>query len=69
MSASLKNFADLGALRKILKQQEDARKVAEAERLRVEKAAQLEADLFRRSIGTVAPLTPPDKVVTSAPRP
>ena len=69
MSASLKNFADLGSLRKTLKQQEDARKVAETERLRRDKAAQLEADLFRRSIGTVAPLTPPDKVTPSAPRP
>lgn len=69
MSASLKNFADLGALRKTLKQQEDARKVAEAEKLRVEKAAQLEADLFRRSIGAVAPLAPPDKVTPSTPRP
>lgn len=69
MSASLKNFADLGSLRKTLKQQEDARKIAEAERLRRDKAAQLEADLFRRSIGTVAPLTPPDKVTPSALRP
>ena len=69
MSASLKNFADLGSLRKTLKQQEDARKVAETERLRRDKAAQLEADLFRSSIGTVAPLTPPDKVTPSAPRP
>ena len=69
MSASLKNFADLGALRKTLKQQEDARKIAEAERLRRDKAAQLEADLFRRSIGAVAPLAPPDKVTPSTPRP
>jgi DNA-nicking Smr family endonuclease len=69
MSASLKNFADLGTLRKTLKQQEEARKVAEAERLRADKAAQLEADLFRRSIGTVAPLAPPDKIVPSVPRP
>lgn len=69
MSASLKNFADLGSLRKTLKQQEDARKIAEAERLRRDKAAQLEADLFRRSIGAVAPLAPPDKIVPSAPRP
>ncbi len=69
MSASLKNFADLGSLRKTLKQQEDARKIAEAERLRRDKAAQLEADLFRRSIGAVAPLAPPDKVTPSTPRP
>lgn len=71
MPASLKNFADLGALRKILKQQEQARAANDAERLRREQAEQLEADLFRRSIGKVAPLAPPDKaaVVPARPQP
>ncbi|MEO8169915.1 MAG: Smr/MutS family protein [Oxalobacteraceae bacterium] len=69
MPASLKNFADLGALRKTLKLQEDARKTAEAERLRLEKAAQREADLFRCSIGTVAPLTAPERIAATPARP
>ncbi|MEO8408267.1 MAG: Smr/MutS family protein, partial [Oxalobacteraceae bacterium] len=69
MSASLKNFADLGALRKALKQQEQARAAADAERLRREQAAQLEADLFRRSIGIIAPLAAPGKVTATPARP
>jgi DNA-nicking Smr family endonuclease len=69
MSASLKNFADLGALRKILKQQEQARAAEDAERLRREQAEQREADLFRRSIGKVAPLAPPDKAAVTPARP
>ena len=69
MSASLKNFADLGALRKILKQQEQARAADDAERLRREQAELREADLFRRSIGKVAPLAPPDKAAVTPARP
>lgn len=69
MSASLKNFADLGALRKILKQQEQVRAAEDAERLRREQAEQREADLFRRSIGKVAPLAPPDKAAVTPARP
>ncbi|NMM26100.1 MAG: DNA mismatch repair protein MutS [Glaciimonas sp.] len=69
MPASLKNFAELGKLRANLKAQQDARAVADAARLRGEQAAQLEADLFRRSIGTVAPLAAPDRVAVTPPRP
>jgi len=69
MPASLKNFADLGALRKILKQQEQARAADDAERLRRAQAEQREADLFRRSIGKVAPLAPPDKAAVTPARP
>lgn len=69
MPASIKDFAALKSLQKDLKKQEEARKIAEAERLQAEKTAQLEADLFRRSIGDVAPLTPSDKLATSSPRP
>ena len=69
MSASLKNFADLGSLRKILKQQEQARAAEDAERLRREQAELREADLFRRSIGKVAPLAPPDKAAVTPARP
>lgn len=69
MRAPIKDFAGLKSLHKDLKTQEEANKAAEAERLRAEKQAQLEADLFRRSIGAVAPLTAPDKLVVTSPRP
>ena len=69
MSASLKNFADLKALSKTLKAQEEARKVADAERQRQEQQAKREADLFRLSVGQVAPLPHHNKHTSSAPRP
>jgi DNA-nicking Smr family endonuclease len=69
MSASIKDFAALKSLRNDLKAQEEARRVAEAERLRREKEARLDADLFRRSIGDVAPLSATDKIALSPPRP
>jgi DNA-nicking Smr family endonuclease len=69
MPAPIKDFSALKSLHKNLKVQEEARQATEAERLRLEKIAQLEADLFRRSIGNVAPLTPRDKVIAAAPRP
>jgi DNA-nicking Smr family endonuclease len=69
MSSSIKQFADLKALAKTLKQQEQARAEAEAERLRAEQIAWREADLFRNSIGQVAPLPDHNRVVAEAPRP
>ncbi|MEO8599179.1 MAG: Smr/MutS family protein [bacterium] len=69
MPASLKNFADLGKLRALLKVQQEARAVADAVRLRREQAAQLEANLFRRSIGKVAPLAVPARVAATPARP
>lgn len=69
MPASLKDFAGLKSLQKDLKTREEARQAAEAQRMQAEKTAQLEADLFRRSIGEVAPLTPPDKITVMPPRP
>lgn len=69
MSSSLKNFADLKNLKADLKVQEEARKKAEAERLHREKQARLEADLFRSSIGNVAPLAVQNKSIPSSPRP
>ena len=69
MSAPLKDFAGLQSLQKNLKKQEEARRQAEAERLRAEKEAEREADLFRRSIGDVAPLKSPDKLLPDIPRP
>jgi DNA-nicking Smr family endonuclease len=67
--ASLKDFGDLKNLRKDLKAQEDARKVAEAERVRRTQIAEKEANLFRRSIGEVAPLAQPNKAQLNPPRP
>ncbi|MDB5763238.1 MAG: hypothetical protein JWQ21_2233 [Herminiimonas sp.] len=69
MGSSLKDFADLKSLRKELKAQDEARRAAEAERERRDKEAKLEADLFRRSIGDVAPLPSAGKAVAAAPRP
>jgi DNA-nicking Smr family endonuclease len=56
MPASLKNFADLSALSKQLKQDGEARQRAEAERAQREKQAQVEANIFRASIGNVEPI-------------
>lgn len=70
MSGPIKDFAALKALRAQLKTQEEARQAAEAERLRREQESRREADLFRRSIGNVAPLPPSDKAApTVAPPP
>lgn len=69
MPGPLKDFAGLKSLHKDLKKQEEARRLAEAERLRAEKEAQLEADLFRRSIGDIAPLKTSGKADIALPRP
>ena len=69
MSSPIKDFSALKSLRKDLKAQEEARQAADAERLRREKQAEVDADLFRRSVGDVAPLAAADKIVTVAPRP
>lgn len=69
MPSSLKNFADLKNLAKTLKQQEEQHQIAEAERLRQEKQARHEAELFRNSIGKVAPLPLNNKLNLTPPRP
>jgi DNA-nicking Smr family endonuclease len=69
MSGSIKDFAALKSLRNELKAQEEQRKAAEAERLEREKQLRADTDLFRRSIGDVAPLTPTDKAHSPPPRP
>ncbi len=69
MPASFKDFSDLKSLRKDLKAQEDARKIADAERVRRAQIAEQEADLFRRSVGAVAPLAQADKVLIPPARP
>jgi DNA-nicking Smr family endonuclease len=69
MPAPIKNFSALSALRKDLKAQQEARERAEAEAARRAQVALEEADLFRRSIGQVAPLPSHDKKTHPAPRP
>ncbi len=69
MPASIKNFAALASLRQELKAQDQARRVAEAERQRQQQAAHDEAELFRRSIGQVAPLTVAERATPAPARP
>jgi DNA-nicking Smr family endonuclease len=69
MSRSIKDFTALKSLRNEIKAQEEARQAAEAERLRRERESRLDAELFRRSIGEVAPLPPSDKAPCPLPRP
>ncbi|HEY8101205.1 MAG TPA: Smr/MutS family protein [Burkholderiaceae bacterium] len=69
MPNSIKDFAALKALSKQLKAQDEARKLAEAERQRREQEAQREAEVFRRSIGDVEPLPAPNKTVLKTPPP
>lgn len=69
MSGSIKDFGALKSMRAAIKAQEEARKAEEAERLRREQEIRRDADLFRRSIGEVAPLPSPDKMLPDMPRP
>ena len=69
MADPIKDFAALQGLQRELKAQQQAREhAAAAKRLR-EQAAALEADLFRRSIGSVAPLATPERQAAYSPRP
>ncbi|MDY7579454.1 Smr/MutS family protein [Herbaspirillum sp. RTI4] len=56
MPASIKDFTDLKSLRRDLQAQEKTRREAEALRLIQQEQLRVEADLFRSSIGIVAPL-------------
>lgn len=67
--ASIKDFTTLKSLHKDLKKQEETRRLAEAERLRAEQAARLEADVFRRAVGDITPLKTADKIIVAEPRP
>ncbi|OGB23257.1 MAG: DNA mismatch repair protein MutS [Burkholderiales bacterium RIFCSPLOWO2_02_FULL_57_36] len=67
--AGIKDFGALKSLRKELKAQEEARQAVEAERERRAKETRIDADLFRRTVGDVAPLSAVDKAVVPAPRP
>ena len=69
MSSSLKNFADLKQLSQQLKLHEEARLRVEIERQKIEKQAQLEANIFRTSVGSISPLKTPEKHLHLKPRP
>lgn len=69
MSGSIKDFAALKSLRAAIKAQEEARKAAEEERIRREKESRRDAELFRRVIGDVKPLSPSGKAEPTEPRP
>lgn len=69
MAASIKDLSGLKSLRDALKDKEEARKKAEAERLQREREAKQDAELFRRSIGEVAPLASAARNVASPPKP
>ena len=61
MVPSLKDFAALQGLHRDLKAQQAARERADAERVERERVAAIEADIFRLSIGAVAPLVSADR--------
>ncbi|MDQ9170282.1 Smr/MutS family protein [Oxalobacteraceae bacterium R-40] len=69
MAGPIKDFSDLRKLRNALKEQDEARRQAEAQRRRQEQEAKRDAELFRRTVGDVAPLPGTDKVVGHGPRP
>ncbi|KAB8042766.1 Smr/MutS family protein [Janthinobacterium aquaticum] len=66
--ASMKDFADLKAVSKQLREQAEARAQAEAERARTAKVQALEGNLFKASIGGVKRLPESDRYVPSAPK-
>ena len=69
MPAPIKDFAALLGLQRDLKSRQQAQAEAALEKQKAELRAKLEADLFRQSIGPVAPLAPPNKVLLQPPRP
>jgi DNA-nicking Smr family endonuclease len=69
MAGPIKDFSALKSLRKGLKAQDEARQLAEVERVQRDKQAAHDADLFRRSVGAVAPLPSSNKMASTAPRP
>ena len=67
--AGIKDFAALQALRDQLKKDQEARAAAETRRREQEAIALREANLFRQSIGPVAPLPSIDKALHVPPQP
>ncbi len=68
MAGGLKNFADLKALGKQLKDDGEARAAAEKERVEREKKAAAEANIFRGSMGGVQKMPESDRYVPQLPR-
>ena len=69
MPAPLKDFAALAKLQRELQSQRQARAEAEQLKQKAEKQSRIEADLFRQSVGAVAPIATPDKILLQPPRP
>jgi DNA-nicking Smr family endonuclease len=69
MSAPIKDFSALLGLQKTLSQTKLARELAIALELQRAQEAAHEADLFRRSVGSVAPLPEINRVIQTGPRP
>ncbi len=67
--ATIKDFSALKSLRKDLKAQEEARLAAERQRLEDEKRLRAEADIFRSSVGKIAPLRSNEKAPLLPPQP
>ncbi|MFL9877260.1 Smr/MutS family protein [Herbaspirillum rhizosphaerae] len=66
---TFKDFSSLRSLRKDLQAQEELRAKEEAERLRAEQRLREEANIFRDSIGKVAPLRTSEKASLTPPPP
>ena len=69
MPSRYKDFGDLGALHQELKAQQEARRIADAENQQRVQEAERAANLFRHSVGEVAPLKVADKIRIDPPRP
>ncbi len=69
MTAKFKDFSALKSLQKGLKAQEEAERKEQLQRQEREAQAALEADLFRRSVGAVAPLGSHGKATLRPPLP
>ena len=66
--ASMKDFADLKAVSKQLKEQADARAAEQAARVQQAKVQAVESNLFKASIGGVKRLPESDRYVPSLPK-
>ena len=69
MKAPIKEFAALAGFHRDLKARQEAHDKVEAQRRERERLAALEADIFRRSIGAVAPLLTVQRHAPDLPRP
>lgn len=67
--ATIKDFSALKSLRQDIKAQQEARQAAQRQQQDVARQARVQADLFRHSIGPVAPLRHNGKVILPPPAP